>query len=346
MDIEAGSRLDNKKMLNTARYWQLSKPGYFETGAKPLSELKPDHVLIDFHYCGLCGSDVSTFEGKRNNNYPILLGHEFVAIVNEVGSAVTSFAPGDVVVSDLNFRCGTCSPCYRRESHLCTSGQRGDFSNRGFADCALIHESYLVKAPSSEARAAFAYAEPLSCVLHAYRHAELVPSDKVLVLGAGSLGTCMAMALMHNGQPAFFYDPIGSRLSKIIDCSDLFALPNNSLEPDVIVDLSGSLEGLEHAVRRVRKGGRVVSMSHLDGHGSSDFLLPALTRKDVKFIVSYLNGEKSSLPDALEIIMNTPDDLLDAWTEIVPIGSIQTSFMNRRTSPANKTVFDVRLGVD
>ena len=318
--------------------WFLTGCGELTEKSLNLPPLGPKQVMIDFQYCGLCGSDISKFEGRRPGSYPISIGHEFVAVIRSVGSDVIELAVGDVVVSDLNYRCGSCEWCNHQESHLCENGQCGDFSNRGFADAAVIHEEYLIKVNTSSPSLGHSYAEPLSCVLHAYDHANIRPNEKLLVLGAGSLGTCLAMILLDTGQPAMFHDPINQRASSIVESSGQFKRWDKVTRPDVVMDLSGSMDGLLSAVTSVRKGGRVVSMSHLGGYGSSEFLLPTLTRKDVWFIVSYLNGEKSSLTRALDIISRTDPALIRMWTEVLPISELNKAFSKRRVSKANKTV--------
>ena len=322
-------------------YWSLTPCHRLERIENELGDLASDEVLLRFHYCGLCGSDMSAYEGRRRRDKAMPLGHEFVAKVEAVGSNVTTFSAGDIVVSDLNYRCGVCAACRRKESHLCEVGQKGAFSNRGFAERAIIHASYLVVVDACEPKPKHAFAEPLSCVLHALKKAAPTPDDTILILGAGSLGSCMALALMDRNASALFYDTNTSRLKAAVEASPGFAAWDKNQTPDIVVDLSGSLHGLRCAVESVRRGGRVVSMSHLDGHGAADFLLPQLTRKDVWFTVSYLNGEKSSVEEAVRIIERTDDRHFDALSELVQEDRLPTAFAERRRSPANKTIIDL-----
>ena len=328
-------------MIN--RYWAIDCNHKIILCENRLNKLGEDEVLVRFQYSGLCGSDMSAYEGRRRRDAPVSLGHEFVAIVEAVGLNVTTFGPGDLVVSDLNYRCGDCTACRRKESHLCEIGQQAAFSNRGFAERATIHASYLVRLNTHEPKPKHTFAEPLSCVLHALAKADPKPDETLLILGAGSLGICMALALMDRNRPALFYDPNSLRLNTAIEASNGFAAWDKTRKPDVVVDLSGSPDGLRCAVGSVRRGGRVISMSHLDGQGSTDFLLTQLTRKDVWFIVSYLNGEKSSLEAAVGIIERTDDRHFDAWINLVPGEHLPTAFAERRGSSANKTVIDLRV---
>ena len=127
------------------------------------------------------------------------MGHEFVVTVNAVGESGAEVLAQQAVTSDLNFRCGTCDQCRVGRSHLCAQGQIGWFSNRGLASTADISSSYLLPI-SAPIGPQFALAEPLSCVLHAKPWATPAPSDRVLIVGAGSLGLCLAFAMTcdHN----------------------------------------------------------------------------------------------------------------------------------------------------
>src|SRR6202043_858897 len=98
---------------------------------------------IRFLYCGVCGSDLAQYEGRRPGTYPRYLGHEFVAMVESVADSVEGINVGDVVVSDLNYRCQHCYQCVAGRSHLCTSGQTARFTTRAFAECANVDATYL-----------------------------------------------------------------------------------------------------------------------------------------------------------------------------------------------------------
>lgn len=310
---------------------------------RTLPPLDKGQVRVRFLYCGLCGSDLSTFEGRRPIRYPRSLGHEFVAEVHEVGSAVDGFVPGDVVTSDLNFRCGACDQCTAGRSHLCRSGQTGQFSNRAFAEFGDLHPNYLVPI-GGNAQRHLALSEPLSCVLHARRWATPMPDDRILVIGAGGLGMCMAFALT-TGLPSIPFDitdAIPSRVTAIGRATPSATVVDELTgEYDIVFDLSGSESGLRLACSHTRPGGRLCTMSHLDGYSSADFLLAALTRRDITFAVSYLNGEQNTLRTAAAELAQGWSDDWEQVIEAMPIARLQEAFTTRRSAPWCKTILDV-----
>lgn len=309
-----------------------------------MNSLASEQVRIRFLYCGLCGSDMSRFVGQRDVTFPVSMGHEFVAEVVELGGDVAGIRLGDIVTSDLNYRCGRCHQCRARRSHLCIEGQVGLFSNRGFAEYADFDASYLLRLGGA-ARMGLALAEPLSCVLHAREWARLLREDRVLVVGAGGLGMCLSFALSR-GSPRMQFDitdAMPCRLSAIdaVISPEGRGVAEPEGEYDVVFDLSGTEAGLRKACDAVKAGGRLCSMSHIEWSTAGTYLLRSLTRRDVTFTVSYLNGERGTLLQAAR--------LLDAmWTptwhqlvEVVPIDDLQGAFERRPGSPSCKTIIAI-----
>jgi threonine dehydrogenase-like Zn-dependent dehydrogenase len=301
-------------------------------------------VRVRFLYCGLCGSDISHFEGRPDVSYPITVGHEFVAEVVGLGDGVNDLALEDIVTSDLNFRCGECDHCLARRSHLCRTGQRGEFTNRGFADLGDLRRSYLLRIDGPPTRQ-MTLTEPLSCVLHAKQWASLGADDRVLVIGAGSIGLCMSFALSkERPYPAFHVtDEIPSRL-RLVDealgsCGHAQADPEG--EYDVVFDVSGTEQGLRKACDHVRAGGRLCSMSHPNVDPISPFLVGEILRRDVTFTVSYLNGEWENMRTAAQLLEQHWTPAWDQAIEVIPIDRLQEAHENRHASPWCKTVIEI-----
>jgi S-(hydroxymethyl)mycothiol dehydrogenase len=123
----------------------------------------PREVLVRVLACGLCHSDLHVVETKGfHMRFPILLGHEGAGLVEEVGSEVTSVAPGDRVVVAWRAPCGECPQCRRGDPRRCSSQLRAKrrlhraadgalltpvLRCGTFADQAVVHEACAVKVP-------------------------------------------------------------------------------------------------------------------------------------------------------------------------------------------------------
>jgi (R,R)-butanediol dehydrogenase/meso-butanediol dehydrogenase/diacetyl reductase len=211
------------------------------------------------------------------------------------------------------------------------------------AEVGDFHASYLIQL-DGRVQKHLALSEPLSCVMHARDWAAPQPDDRVLIVGAGSLASCLAFAI-STARPAISFevtDTVRSRMALIESAAPLAqGIDEPNGEYDVVFDLSGSESGLRSACAHTRPGGRLCTMSHLDGYSHADFLLGALTRRDITFTVSYLNGERETLHAAASALAHSWSPAWDQLLETVPIEALQEAFVTRRTTPRCKTLIEV-----
>ncbi len=323
----------------------ISKSKFIENTLE-YKKLQDNYVRVTFHYCAICGSDISTFFEKRLNLYPISMGHEFVGIISEVGKDVEEFAVNDVVTSDLNYRCNECEFCLNGKSHLCVKGQEGFFSNRAFALSSDLHENYLTKIPDYPPKPFMTLIEPLSCMIHAFKGIKPNKSDKILIVGAGGLGICLIFLLACYEFETFdVLEQSKERLDKISKCipDKARCLTTVSSKYDVVFDVSGTDEGLKISCKHTISGGRLSSMSHLYGAKSAHFLYTDLLRKDIIFNQSYLNGEKENIIIAIDLLCKNWSINWDILLSVQPITKLQKIFENRPNSPYNKDIIDLTI---
>jgi threonine dehydrogenase-like Zn-dependent dehydrogenase len=153
----------------------------------------------------------------------------------------------------------------------------------------------------------------------------------------------MAFALSVDGIHFDLIDPLPSRVARI------GAAAGNAMrggghpdgEYNLVFDLSGSESGLRAACEHTRSGGKLCSMSHLDGYASADFLLAALTRRDITFTVSYLNGERDRLRAAATMLEQEWSSDWDEVIGVVPFGELPDAFEARREAPWCKTLVEI-----
>ncbi len=324
-------------------FYILSAPRQLDRVVEPMPPLPPDRVRVRFLFCGICGTDLLGYEGGRPLEPAESMGHEFIAEVIQVGSAVDGIAVGSIVTSDLNFRCGKCDQCEGGRSHLCRTGQVGDFSNRGFANVGDLHWGYLVTINAAPAPH-LTLVEPLACAMHALQQAAPMPGERLLVVGGGGIGTCIALALCSDSIPFDIAEPMSSRREALAAAAAPYATPLGAPvgEYDVVLEVSGSPSGLRAACDHVRPGGRICTMSHLDEAASGDFLLRALTPMDVSFTISYLDGPLQTMRDAADLLVSTWGPGWEALIEVVPVEHLDRAVRSRRGSAACKTIVDVR----
>jgi threonine dehydrogenase-like Zn-dependent dehydrogenase len=320
----------------------LAAPGIVEQVRRLLPALPPDWVRVRIAYCGVCGSDRSYYSGSRSTRLPKSLGHEWVGVVEALGPQVGSLAPGDVVTTDLNFRCGKCSACVSGHSHLCEHGQVGLFSNRGFAKRLNIDAGYLTKCSARSPAPRLALAEPLSCAMHAVAHVQPRERDRILLVGAGGLGLCVAFLLKHEWTLPFDVvdtDPVRrDRLGRAIaPLGRPITAPAGRY--DVVIDASGTVGGLRAACESGGAGARLSTMSHLPDGTDAGFLLAMRTDLTVSF--SYLNGERVNLRASVELLERRWTPEWDALLDIRPLADLSAVFRYGAVPGSSKVIIDV-----
>ena len=109
----------------------------FEVRDMEKRPLAADEVRIRVMACGVCGTDVHIYHGEAGSaevTPPVVLGHEYAGIVEEVGADVKGLAPGDHVAVDPNIYCGACTPCRDGKKQFCEHLQAlGVTRDGGFA---------------------------------------------------------------------------------------------------------------------------------------------------------------------------------------------------------------------
>jgi uncharacterized zinc-type alcohol dehydrogenase-like protein len=171
-------------------------------------EIGPKDVLIAIAYSGICHSDIHTVRGDWGPvQYPLVVGHEIVGTVAEVGSDVASHQVGDRVgVGCMVNSCRECDNCLAGVEQYCLKGNTGTYAavdvdgtitQGGYSTHVVVVEDFVLKVPES---IPFDAAAPLLCAgITTYSplaHWNAGPGKRVAVVGMGGLGH-MAVKIAH-----------------------------------------------------------------------------------------------------------------------------------------------------
>lgn len=167
-------------------------------------EPRPQDVVIEIQYCGICHSDIHTARSEwGETHYPFVPGHEIVGRVTAVGSEVSRFKAGDLVgVGCLVDSCGHCESCNDGLEQYCDNGWTGTYGSEdkiggtphshtlgGYADRITVDQHFVLSIPDNLDPAA---AAPLLCAgITTYsplKHWKVSAGQKVGVIGLGGLG--------------------------------------------------------------------------------------------------------------------------------------------------------------
>ena len=123
----------------------------------PKPEIKqPDEILVRVKQAGVDGTDYNmvkySLQDIAEGQDRIVMSHEMVGVIEDVGKDVTSVIPGDMVVMTVRRGCGICQPCLHNQSDMCMTGlytERGIYKRDGFfTEFVVDQEQYVVKVPT------------------------------------------------------------------------------------------------------------------------------------------------------------------------------------------------------
>jgi threonine 3-dehydrogenase len=160
-------------------------------------------VLIRVHRAGICGTDVHIYKwddwARKTIPMGLVIGHEFVGEIAEVGSNVADFYPGDIVSGEGHVVCGRCRNCLAGRRHLCAKTQGIGVNRPGaFAEYIVLPMTNIWRHHDGIDRDVAAIFDPFGNAVHTALSFPVLGED-VLVTGAGPIGIMAAAVARHAG---------------------------------------------------------------------------------------------------------------------------------------------------
>jgi len=240
--------------------------------------LKRDNLIVKVNSCAICGTDIKAYNiGIASIKPPVILGHEFVGTVEEVGEDIKDFIPGERVTMATTIPCGRCAMCRKSLFNLCLNKQPvGTFLNGAFAEYLEvpktgIEHGNLMKVPGNISDDEGSISEPLGCVINSQNLAHVGFPDTVAIIGGGPLGILQAeTAKARSAIKTILIQRSKKRYEMAkrfnidhIICSEIddpvksvLDLTNNE-GTDVVINAAPTKEAVELAFKLVKKSGRI-----------------------------------------------------------------------------------------
>ncbi len=231
----------------------------------PDPKMNPDEVAVKMIRVGLCATDAEINHGvygkaPEGDEY-LILGHENLGVVADVGKKVKGWKPGDLVVATVRRPCGICPQCKAGENDMCSSGQyteRGIMRRHGYMAQFYTEKPLFLNKIPKEIRDFAVLLEPMSVVEKGIDHAYLLQRRlKVwkpklgMVLGAGPIGLLAAAVLRTRGlrtvvvgreDPTDFRAAIVKEIGAEYVCvanKRLSDVPKDVGYPEVVIEATG-----------------------------------------------------------------------------------------------------------
>ncbi|MDP3879094.1 MAG: alcohol dehydrogenase catalytic domain-containing protein [Dehalococcoidales bacterium] len=318
---------------------------------------QPDEVLVRVKEVGLDGTDFGIVsqgtpdiaEGRNE----MVMGHEMVGVVEEVGNEVKSLAPGDPVAVTVRRGCGICAPCLHNQSDMCMTGlfkERGIHQLDGYLTHYVVdREQYMVKIPSELTRRAV-FTEALSIAEkgieqirviqsrmpwacphpeHSFQSRDWGGCKTALVVGAGPLGLLATVLIRLAKTNTFVADIVPEESPKARLVKNLGAqyIDASTRMPQEIVDIcckpSGNLNVIFEA------SGAAETAVHL---------IPFMSRSSICVMTGIPKGDLNIRLDAAELVRR-----IVRYNQVV-VGSVNSNRMHFEMALKDLGQVDSRFG--
>lgn len=169
----------------------------------PIPKVGANQVKIRIHKTSICGTDLHIYNwdewSQQQIKPPMIIGHEFVGEITELGEGVEGFAKGDLVSGEGHVVCGVCRNCRAGRRHLCRSTKGVGVDRDGaFAEYLVIPAVNVVRVEPGISEELCSSFDPLGNAVHTALTYDLVGED-VLITGAGPIGIMAAAVCRHCG---------------------------------------------------------------------------------------------------------------------------------------------------
>jgi 2-desacetyl-2-hydroxyethyl bacteriochlorophyllide A dehydrogenase len=303
-------------------------------------------VLLQVSAAGICGSDIHGFLGHSARRQPgLVMGHETVATIREVGPGVTGWRTGQRVSFNPLVGCGHCRACRDGRPNLCSDWRifGMDRLHGTFAERVAVPAGQLHALPEALPEAEAIFVEPVAVLIHAFRIAFDGIADTMAIVGAGTIGAlALALAKLHGVGRVCVVDPNEERLAVARQLGADLAV-NNAREDavravrswtggagaDQVVEAVGIQVTRRAAVAMAAKGARLLFL----GLGENDSALPwvDMVRNEQAVLTSFAYAPRD-FAASVGLIESRRFDL-KPWTETRPLEDGQAAFVKMARDP-------------
>ena len=316
-----------------------TQAGTFELRERSQPRPEPGDAVVRVHSCGICGSDLHFFQGNFPPP-PACPGHEISGEVADVGAAAGGLRPGDRVAVEPLVVCRECWACRTGEHQLCRHLRiLGTMLDGGMAEYVRVPAYALFPLPPQVDYEVGALAEPLAVAVHALRLANLRLGQRVLILGAGTIGLLAVAAAQaagaevwitarhaHQGTAAAALG--AARVFNGRDDAEPLSTQAHTHPIDIVVEtVGGSADTISDAIHLVRPGGCIAVLGVFTSAPALNAL--ALIAKEVRLVGSLTYsrpGPRAEFDIALGMLADQPERFRRLITHRFPLAAITRGF--------------------
>lgn len=280
---------------------QEAKAGlWLEEVAEP--EVLPHHVLVKVDRAGICGTDLHIHNwddwARETVPVPLVVGHEFVGEIVEVGSEVTDFNLGEIVSGEGHVVCGRCRNCMAGRRHLCSDTAGIGVTRPGaFAEYISLPQTNVWVHKAGVNRDVAAIFDPFGNATHSALSFPVLGED-VLVTGGGPIGAMSAAIACHAGARHVVVtdvNPYRLELAERMGATRVVNVAEESLSDvqkelgmeegfDVGLEMSGAPDAFADILANMSHGGKIALLGIPSKHVAIDWNLVVFNMLTIKGI--------------------------------------------------------------
>lgn len=234
-----------------------------------------DEALIKVHYAGICGTDIHIFAHEHPTaRIPLIMGHEFVGEIAEIGSNTKGLQNGQKVVVQPYRGCNHCEACLDGRDNICSKlSVFGVHENGCFAEYTKVPIRKIHAIPDQADTRIYSLTEPLAVAVHDVRRSGLKVGQRALVLGGGPIGILIGLVARYAGASEVVISEVNEyRKDFIADLGLTVADPReegfmgkmNDLTSgkgfDVVFEAAGVESSVAMMTKAVKIGGTIVTI--------------------------------------------------------------------------------------
>jgi 2-desacetyl-2-hydroxyethyl bacteriochlorophyllide A dehydrogenase len=302
----------------------LRNPGDLVVTDVPTPHPGADEVLVRVTNSGICGTDLKIFTGGMPASYPVIMGHEISGDVS-----------GARVVVDPVLSCGTCPECEAGRTNLCDArGIIGREVNGGFAEYVVAPRSHVYPLPASIDSETAPLIQVLTTCLHAQRRAGVSAGQSVAIVGLGvsgqlhaqlakARGAALVIGITRSAWKRSLAERMGADVTTPGGDAGVHAVCSltNGRGVDVVIESTGHIQSLGHAIAMVRPGGTIVLFGiYTAGEGTLPFY--QLYYKEPTIVAARAATSKD-FPESIDLVASGRIRLPDLVTQVLPLSQLR-----------------------
>ena len=313
-----------------------------------------NEVLIRVEKTAICGTDLHIYLwdewAERTIEPGLIIGHEFVGIIETLGDGVTGYAVGDRVSAEGHIVCGHCRNCRAGQPHVCANSIGiGVNRNGAFAEYVVVPSSNLWPIPDEIAPELAAFFDPFGNAAHCALQFDLVGED-VLITGAGPIGIIAAGICRHVGARHVVISDVNDyrlSLAKNMGATRTINVTRDSIQNvvdelgidgfDIGLEMSGNATAFNDLLHHMYHGGKVALLGLLPEGTGCDW--DQIIFKGLELHGIYGRRMYETWYKMTQMVL-TGFPLRRALTHHIPIDNFEHGFELMRNGECGKVVCD------